>query len=402
MERFCTGGRPRWKPGPRAIECPKPITLASQDPPFRSQSFRRQFQNQPYPLPTLAQPDLREKVRTLQLGRRNFDALESLTMRFANVVVYGLTLTMLLAGPASAEKSEVSTAISQLCSANVPTMVSAGKSLCALEERAIPGLISLLKTDQIIVPTSPLGAPGSVMYAGHGGPGACFPYVFYGLNETQVRAGWILERITFQDFGFGSQWDGDRRTPAERHAAAIRAKQWWSSQGPSWKRVLGLEDALRSDSPTLQKDALRFLCNQDRDGNCSSLNETTYFAQVHPAVQSLFDSEKPHIREAAAAIWARAERNKSHNKRELFLDGSRPSAAVHDIYLLQDDALVLNGQILARVGDPLSLLQGKAPCKELLGRPRLETIPPLFVEVTNGRIASWETFSGGERPPWAK
>lgn len=93
-------------------------------------------------------------------------------------------------------------------------MVAAGDALCASEEEAIPELITLLKMERTILPTSRPWAIGSYMYPGHGGSGACFPFVFYELNESQVRAGWLLERITFQDFGFVSEWEGDPARPS--------------------------------------------------------------------------------------------------------------------------------------------------------------------------------------------
>lgn len=317
-------------------------------------------------------------------------------MGWPKFIVQALLLGGLLASPGW---TEVSDDLARLCSPDVPSMVAAGESLCALEERAIPGLVQLLDRDETITPTSQLGADGSVMYAGHGGPGACFLYVFYGLNETEVRAGWMLERITFQDFGFGSEWDGDRRTVAERHAAATNAREWWASRKQGWTSLCGLEEALAGENGRAQGKALYFLRNQSRDRSCSGLNEQTYFSRVHPLIEKLVTSKYPETREAAAGIWARAEANRTGRRRHLFLKKPDPVTSEEQVYQLQGDSLTLDARVVARVGDPVSLLKSKIPCTDLLGMPLLETIPPLLVLEKNGRIDSWEDESE-KALPW--
>lgn len=300
--------------------------------------------------------------------------------------------------PAKSEGNPLIPELERLQSADITALVSAGDHLCALEERAIPALIALLDTDQTVLPASPLGAPGSVMYPGHGGPGACFQFVSYELNEIQVRAGWLLERITFNDFGFASEWFNGRRSPEERHAAAARATSWWADQHKNWTRLSGLREALRSDSPGSQLKALLYLQDRGSDGICSGLDETTYFSQIHPLVQNLLQSQHRGVRESAAAVWARTERSKSQGQRRFLIDRAHLANSQQDFYLLQDGSLILNGSTVVNIGDPLNSLTAKVPVVDFLGTPAVDTIPPLVIEASNGVITSWHLLDSNSVP----
>lgn len=315
-------------------------------------------------------------------------------------IVQGVLLCIVLCGKPSYCQGRTEE-IDRLCSPDIPTMVSASDSLCALEERAIPGLISLLDDEHTIVPISPLGAPGSVMYDGHGGWGACFSYVPYGLNEAQIRAGWLLERITFQDFGFATTWEGTGFRRPDRKIVASVAKKWWSSRNKNWDRFTGLQEALTGNSMSAQMRALYYLQNNGRDGSCRGLTQSAYLAEIHPSVRKLMGSESQGIRELAAGIWVQVEERMSPENGQIFLDKVHPSDREEQIYFLKDGSLTRDGQTIATIGDSLELLHAKvSTSQDWLGSPALDTVPSLVLSVTGGKIVSWSSHVYGEGLPW--
>lgn len=71
-------------------------------------------------------------------------------------------------------------------------------SLVNYQLEAIPKIIEMLKDTSYIKlkNTADLIYPGAEKFYGHGG------IVYYDIDWICVRAAWLLEEITFQDFGY--------------------------------------------------------------------------------------------------------------------------------------------------------------------------------------------------------
>lgn len=318
--------------------------------------------------------------------------------------ILGLLLVFNLLGTSvGAEPKEA-----DLCSPDVATMLAAGDRLCHLEEASVPFLIRLLDTDERIFPTSQPGT-GGAMYIGHGGCPGCYPFLFYGLNETQVRAGWMLERITFQDFGFSCDSALDREPSKEvRQAAVARARAWWQAQPRDWRRVDGIRTALMEGSPWAQRGALDYLLHRNRDGDCASLTESSYFEKLHPVIADLFASPVAEVREKAAEVWLRVEFHQPGQPLSHLIPKSEVAQLTRSsTWEWTGNGVVHEGRVAARVGDPLSQLTAEVPvCWSFDNWVALETVPTMCLEVEDGKITyfwdlgktalPWEPRQGGK------
>lgn len=135
----------------------------------------------------------------------------------------------------------------------------------SLQEMAIPALLYLVDSKEVVPLTNTMDLiyPGAKTFYGHG------YMVDYAIDSLAVRAGWVLESITFQDFGFHSgtiqedallkamrenppgdmpleQAVGPQKAPGPISEAAARARRWWAKAGPTWTRFQGVVEALDS------------------------------------------------------------------------------------------------------------------------------------------------------------
>lgn len=313
------------------------------------------------------------------------------------LIYKSLLLAQLLLLPGQAD--EIRDLTTKLCSRDGNEMFSAAGSLCELEARSIPRLIELLDHDQRVKPTTP---PWTVaMYIGHGGISGCFMFLPYGLNEIQIRAGWVLEDITFQDFGFRGPSAYKEHTASERAASVALAKQWWSHVPAGSQRLDFLRLALLG-SRNSQLNALGYMSRRERSGPCPGLTEDYYRRELHPIIRQMMHSPDAFVRESAAAIWLRVEQTGATPKllaKAKLLDDSSPT------YECSDEALLKDGKVFARSGDPLSAVTSEIPLstnglsEELV---TLQTVPEALVTLKNGRIESF--VATNERahygPPW--
>jgi hypothetical protein len=151
------------------------------------------------------------------------------------------------------------------------------------QAKAVPGLISLTRS-KAHVPlreTFDLIYPGAKKFYGHG------YIVDYDLDWLSARAGWVLENLTFQNFGFSEgliQHDTmftatlagkadqplqdvvdlkrDREVQQRLLAeAANRAEEWWKQHGAGWNRQTALIEALMSQDPLRAERAMNFVRN---------------------------------------------------------------------------------------------------------------------------------------------
>ena len=188
------------------------------------------------------------------------------------------------------------------------------------QEKGVPELLALLDRDEVVrlQNTADLIYPGAETFYGHG---TINPY---DLDYLPARAGWALEEMTFQDFGFqGSEireetllkqvrtLEGDvpiakvvppeTKPRRERFQPAIRrVRDWWRSEGKRWNRLAALRAALDSGDPKRQMKALTWL----RFGTtkCDGLSPELYARDLKPRVQKLVQSSDSGVRQQAELL----------------------------------------------------------------------------------------------------
>jgi hypothetical protein len=195
----------------------------------------------------------------------------------------------------------------------------AERELESRQKEAIPELIALLDRHEVVELTGDdgLGYPGGVFF----GHGEILPY---DLDYLPARAGWALEELTFEDFGFqgsakkkpvsiqvypvpeGGIPKPEPPTRQERDEkfdpAIANAKKWWRENGAGWSRLKALEDALGGADSHRQYRALTWL----RSGTtrCDGLTLEVYAQEVKPLVDKLAGSPSPQVEDQAKLLLA--------------------------------------------------------------------------------------------------
>lgn len=233
-------------------------------------------------------------------------------------------------GPAgvASPSVEVAALLEELGGRSWPSVRAAAYSLETLQEKAIPGLLALASSNR---PT-PLEATGDLLYPGATGaqPGELVPYP---LDTLGARAGWVLETITFQSFGYRLPAQEETRLleeggplawrPRPQEAAAA-AQAWWERQPAGWRRMDGLVEALRTDNERTRLRAMLYLVAGDTP--CSGLDEGSYRSRILPIVDRL--SEQPlrdeHLRRMVLAT-------RSPVRMDLTAGGVRPGTPLAEV-----------------------------------------------------------------------
>lgn len=169
---------------------------------------------------------------------------------------------------------------------------------------ALPKLIAILDRKEVVplTNTADLIYPGAKAFYGHGW------FIGYDLDRLDVRAGWALEELTFENFGFseGSLVEATHsiagRRPAARAAAIARAKKWYAATGTRWSRHEGLKAALQSRDAFRHGKALEWL----RHGStpCAGFTLATYRREILPLVKHLARNGEATVREQAKLLLA--------------------------------------------------------------------------------------------------
>ena len=199
-------------------------------------------------------------------------------------------------------------------------------TLMMIEKDAIPHLIGLMKDEKRFVKlknTADLIYPGATEYYGHGW------FIPYDLDWISIRAGWALEELTFQNFGFiensitevdliqlhkdnyeeyiktGKQNVNFKRESFKILSQSIEnATNWWIENKDEWTNLKAVKDALYSDDVSRQMDALQHLRYPNYDSK--GLTEEYYEKELKPRVEELYLSDDEDIAEQARmklGIW---------------------------------------------------------------------------------------------------
>lgn len=172
------------------------------------------------------------------------------------------------------------------------------------QQQAIPLLIALLK-DTSFVELDHM--PGGFFYDG-------YPNVLcgravkeslpYSLNLICIRASWLLEEITFQDFGYKDLSIYDYDTQSEHLKDSVEIVQlqeqlikmsdtvtaWWKTNSSTWTRFNALKEALVSNVDFRGRSALRYLLAGRT--KCDGLTIDSYNKELKPLVQAIKDKNE--------------------------------------------------------------------------------------------------------------
>ena len=216
----------------------------------------------------------------------------------------------------TAQQTTKDDVIRDFVSSDWPRVSAAKDTLESSQAKAIPLLLQILERDQKVEldNTMDLIYPGAKKFYGHGG------ILDYDVDWLSVRAGWALEELTFQNFGFreGAINEADlmkallsrqpevrltdpSKTPEIkkrlRAEAIARVKTWWQNANASWNRFDALLEALRSDDPVRQLRALSWI----RFGKtkCDGLTVESFNKHIVPEATRLLKSKDEGVRDQA-------------------------------------------------------------------------------------------------------
>jgi hypothetical protein len=207
-----------------------------------------------------------------------------------------------------------------------PTVILAKEKIENLGSAGIPELIAVMNDCKInkLINTGDLIYPGATKFFGHG------QIIDYDIDVICIRAGWLLEELTFINFGFSgihlpgnelstfiksnfsdyyaitenqSQLQSiseDEKRVLIRTLSVEKAKAWWQSSAKQWTRIASLEQALNSSDEKNQVKALFYL----RNGKtlCKGLNQKFYKTRLSKTVEKLSKSETNRVSENAKLI----------------------------------------------------------------------------------------------------
>lgn len=191
---------------------------------------------------------------------------------------------------------------------------------------AIPNLIKLLDSNERIKlsNTGSLIYPGAEKFYGHG------QILNYDVDYTNIRAGWLIEEISFNNFGFSALHlqknelitnikitfpayynnssnrkkldaaSGESLRKIAQELSVNSVKVWWKSEGSKWTRLDALLSALKSFDEKRQVKALFYLRNGTT--KCEGLTKDFYYEEISKEIVRLSGSDVQRISEHAKLI----------------------------------------------------------------------------------------------------
>ncbi|WP_078007036.1 hypothetical protein [Flavobacterium sp. KBS0721] len=196
------------------------------------------------------------------------------------------------------------------------------------QKSIIPELINLLKNEDFIKLTNTFDLiyPGTTVYYGRG------YYIPYDIDWISVRSGWLLEDLTFQDFGYQSlevnnetlmklvkenyyksylkkgtyELDWKRKTSVQKKAEirkvlSKKAEKWWKKNQKRWNKIAAIKEALQSNNENRLRNVFQYLRNGD--SKCDNLTWELYNNEIKPIIVALKKTnEYPEVQEQIELI----------------------------------------------------------------------------------------------------
>lgn len=216
--------------------------------------------------------------------------------------------------------------IAKFTSAEWKDVKAAKEALENLEKDIIPDIITLLKDKRVmkLQNTGSLIYPGAEKQFGYG------QIIDYDIDRISVRAGWLLEDLTFNNFGFGGVHlrndqlesfikitfpeyynNSTNRKKIQQSApeqlqqiiidqSIVAVEKWWATVESSWSRLEALYNALVSYDEKRQVKALFYLRNGKT--KCSGLSKDYYIDKLYREIVRLSSSEVGRVSEHASFI----------------------------------------------------------------------------------------------------
>ena len=233
-----------------------------------------------------------------------------------------ITIILLLTFTVSFSQKRLDGMIAELKHSDFSAIYKVKDSIVNYQKDAIPELIELLKDTSFVKlnNTADLIYPGAEKFYGHGW------IVNYDIDWISVRAVWLLEEITFQNFGYrdltinedklmslhkqdytsylqtGSHdIDFKDKTPREqliiyRLMLADRVLKWWDKNKNGWTRLNAIKEALSSIDEQRQSLALRYLRFGKTD--CAGLTLENYKEEIKPIIKKIKRSKNENAEQA--------------------------------------------------------------------------------------------------------
>ena len=207
-----------------------------------------------------------------------------------------------------------------------PSVLSAKEGLENLESSGIEHMLKIMDNCSLhpLKNTGDLIYPGAEKFYGHG------QIIDYDIDDLCVRAGWMLEDLTFQNFGFSGihlpdaeladfirfsfpdyynnsanrkaidKMTTDEKRKLIRSISIDRARNWWNKNSSGWKRLDALSDALSGNDEKRQVKALFYLRNGVT--TCSGLSGDIYRTKLENLVIKLSRVDLSRVSENAKLI----------------------------------------------------------------------------------------------------
>jgi len=195
---------------------------------------------------------------------------------------------------------------------------------------AIPYLVELLnEPDKYVklINTADLIYPGAEEFYGHGW------VIDYDIDFIAIRAGWVIEELTFQDFGFKENIISDKQLiefhksnykeyqqngfheielkgskKNELQETIEKVKNWWNANSLDWDRKNAIIEALNCANVERQSQAIQYLRHGDK---CiKDLTLEYYKNQIQPIIENLSKSSNVRISEDAKQLLEDAKEPK--------------------------------------------------------------------------------------------
>ncbi len=209
---------------------------------------------------------------------------------------------------------------------NWEIVLIAKNSLENMEGKSIPGLVKLLDNNATVKleNTGTLIYPGADKFFGYG------QIIAYDIDKIAIRAGWLIEELTFQNFGFsgvhieeyklldyikvtfpGYYNNSSNRKKLQNSTADEKrtiimelshnnVNEWWEKEADEWNRLDALIDALNSNDEKRQVKALFYIRNGKT--KCSGLNISIYESKIKSRINELSKVNLQRVSEHAKLI----------------------------------------------------------------------------------------------------
>jgi hypothetical protein len=223
-------------------------------------------------------------------------------------------------------QTDIDQIIKDFTSSDWKIVKAAKASLENQEVKSIGKIIKLLdRTDTVkLANTGSLIYPGATKFYGYG------QMIEYDIDRIAVRAGWLIEDLTFNNFGFSGchlaaedqqnfikvtfpeyynnasnrkkiESSSESELSSVIFKLSVRnAKDWWAREAESWTRLQALVEALKSFDEKRQVKALFYMRNGET--NCSGLTKDYYIDNISKEIVRLSGSDTQRVSEHASNI----------------------------------------------------------------------------------------------------